>query len=312
MLVDYNGKTLRLPDFLIVGAAKSGTTSLHYYLKQHPRIFMPIKKELYFFSYVGMPEDRIPRWLIEEFKMPLTAVDYADCFNGARERQIAGEACQTYLYMPETTIGNIKRFYGERYKELKIIIILRNPVERAWSHYTMHLRNGIEPIRDFRKVVNPEVARKRLEDRWDSGFDYLGKGRYYGQVIAYIKEFPRIKVFLYEDLSNEPQKLVKNIFGFLGVDDRFIPDMKTKYNVSGESSSKVLDYLVAKNNFVKNLFKKVLPYELRRKVKFAVLDRILKKQLMPEDIKRELQREYKDDIMRLQSLLNRDLSAWLA
>ena len=138
---------------------------------------------------------------------------------------------------------------------------------------------------------------------------------YYNQVNAYMKEFPHAKVFLYEDLSNEPDKLFGETFSFLGVDERFMPDTAVKHNISGRSSSRFSDYLlyvVARRNPVKNFLKLIVSYDLRSRIKSMLLARILKRQEMPVEVKNNLREVYRADILKLQGLLGRDLSAWLA
>lgn len=313
MIVNYNGKNVKLPDFLIVGAGRSGTTSLHYYLKQHPQIFMSRRKELNFLAYGGMKETEIPFILMDD-AIPLSVEAYSGYFKDTRPDQLVGEACPTYLYLYEQTIRNIKAIYRERCKEVKIIIILRNPIDKAWSSHIMHLRDGIEPIKDFSIVIEPNVIQKRLKDGWFPGFDYIGGGMYYEQVNAYVREFPYVKVFLYEDLLNEPNKLLKETFSFLGVDDGFVSDTTLKHNISGRSSSKFSDYLlyvVAKRNPVKNLLKLIMPYDVRSRMKSKALTMMLKKQEMPDETRKKLREIYREDILKLQGLIGRNLSAWL-
>lgn len=311
MLVNYNGRDLNLPDFLIVGAAKSGTTSLHYYLKQHPDIFMPTKKELYFFSYMDTAESRIPNWIRKEKHGAFNVEDYADCFVAAKEEQVSGEASPLYLYTYRDTIKNIKTVYGEQYRNVKIIIILRNPVERAWSHFIMNKRDGSEQMDEFREASRPEIIKERLENNRDMGFDYIGLGMYNEQVGAFMAEFPQVKVLLYDEFCADALKVVKDIFNFIGVDADFSPNTETIYNMSGESSSKLLDYFVAKKNPIKDFLKFFLPYEFRSGLKFKVFQMILRKKRMPDDIKKDLIERYRDNILNLQSLLKRDLSMWL-
>src|SRR3990172_9835933 len=152
MIVDYNGKLTKLPDFFVVGAARSGTTSLHYYLKQHPEIFMPEVKEIKFFRFLNTPIELI-RMVKKKRALRLVYKfdDYIGHFEKALDTQMIGEANPGYLYVYKDTIKNIKVVYRENYKNLKIIIILRNPVDRAWSHFMFDRRSGREQIEDFRE-----------------------------------------------------------------------------------------------------------------------------------------------------------------
>jgi len=139
MKVLHNDRKVTLPDFLIVGAMRSGTTSLYVYLNNHRAIFMPSLKEPQFFSYLGEkcsphpPEIRSTPWNLE---------DYVRLFKHARPGQIIGEASTSYLYIYQRTQKNIMAIYGEQVTNLKIIGILRNPIERAWSIYTLKKQGG--------------------------------------------------------------------------------------------------------------------------------------------------------------------------
>lgn len=309
MLIQYNGKDMKLPDFLMIGAPKSGTTSLHYYLKQHPGIFMPKVKELKFFYYMDIPQHMIPERLIKEGTVSLTLEDYTGYFRDAKHGQIIGEAWPWYMYTYRNTIKNIKAIYCERYKDLKIISILRNPAERAWSHYMMNVKGGLESVKNFRDAINPQIIAQRF-DR-GIGFDYTGIGMYYEQLSAYMKEFPHVKVFLYDDLCRDALALMKEMFGFLGVDGGFIPKVETKYNVSGRIRSKAVNYLVAKPNPLKSFLKLFLSYDTRTRIKSRMLEKVAEKEDIPEGIRTELACLYKDDILKLQALIKKDLSAWL-
>ncbi len=312
MIINHNGNEAKLPDFLIVGAAKSGTTSLHYYLKQHPQVFMPKVKELCFFAYLGDPQTAIPSWLKEEWHLSFDNIyDYARHFEGASNSQIIGEASPPYLCTYKKTILNIKKVYGEKAGEIKIIMILRNPIERAWSQFVMNKRDGSEPLNEFTETIREDVVRKRLDNNWGPSFDYVGVGMYYNQVIAYLNEFPKVKIFLYEELCKDIGRVVKEIFRFLDVDESYVPDTGKKYNVSGDADSKLLDYLLAKKNPVKSILKLFLPYHLRSKIKYQIFEMILNKRPMPDEVKKTLLNIYEKDIVRLGGLIQKDISTWL-
>jgi len=308
MIINYNDNILRLPDFLIVGAAKSGTTALHYYLKQHPKIFMPKQKELWLFSFLDLDPT--------EAVMPKKAVyrldDYANHFKEAREDQILGEACPIYLYAYEDSIRNIKKVYGEDYSALKIIIILRNPAERTWSHFMMNKRDGSEYLKDITDFLktNDNLRSKNLFRRGIFAADYIGFGMYYKQVKYYMDEFDKVKIFLYEDLCKDALEVTKEIFRFIGVDYSFVPDTETKYNISGHIRFKSLNALIHRKCWLKGFLKLLLPFDIRA-IKFKVSAKNIQKQEMPIGIKRELiKRYYEDDIRKLQTLIKRDLSSW--
>jgi len=271
MIVDYNGKLTKLPYFFVVGAARSGTTSLHYYLKQHPQIFMPERKEIGFFRFLSTSSQLI-RMLetTRSLKLVYKFDDYIGHFEKALDTQMIGEANPGYLYAYKDTIKNIKVVYRENYKNLKIIIILRNPADRAWSDFMLRRRDGREPIENFKEALKPEVYNKRLED--NKGFpvglgDYIGIGMYYEQVDAYLREFQDVKIFLYDDLCRDTLKVVREIYSFLGVSEGFTPDVKKRYNTSGESKVKLLNTFVTHNYRMKDFLKSFIPFKMKELIR---------------------------------------------
>lgn len=317
MIVNYTGKKAKLPDFFVVGAARSGTTSLHYYLKQHPDIFMPEVKEIGFFLFLNTPVELI-RMVEKKRSLRLVYIfnDYIRHFEKALDTQMIGEANPGYLYTYayKDTIKNIKIVYRENYKNLKIIIILRNPADRAWSHFMLERRDRREPIEDFKEALKPEVYNKRLED--NKGFpvglcDHIGFGMYYEQVDAYMKEFQDVKIFLYDDLCKDALKVVKEIYSFLGVSAGFTPNIKKRYNISGESKVKLLNTFVTHNYMMKDFLKSFVSFKMREIITNTIFGKNTQRKEMPEDIRRELIKLYENDIIKLQKLIKRDLSSWL-
>lgn len=305
MIIEREGKRIKLPDFLIVGAAKSGTTSLYYYLKQHPQIFLPEIKEPWFFSFMDSP----PSYVSPD---PLKGViwrleDYLKLFDFSKDGQIIGEASPSYLYTYQTTIKNIKKVYGKRYKDLKIIIILRNPVDRAWSQYMHFKRDLIEPL-DFEEAIKPEVIRWRLENNWSIFYDYIGFGMYYEQINAYINNFPQVKIFLYDDLKNKTEQLLKEVFIFLNVDKDFIPsNIKKIYNQSGiirwQALSPIYKIIIDNKSLLKRSVKLILPRKIRVNLKEMIIYKIfLKKKTLPPDIREKLSDIYKEEMLKLKEM----------
>ena len=218
-----------LPNFLVIGAAKSGTTSLYHYLREHPQIYMSPVKEPEFFSYMGEKIDRRdPRlapaiFAITEWK------DYEALFKNVRNETAVGEASPGYIYSPEAP-KRIKQFLPQA----KLIAVLRNPVARAYSHFTMRLNKSsdivVEPVRDFEEVLKAEES--RIRDGWLAGWHYKRRGFYYEQLKRYFDLFDRsqIQIYLYEDLEENTLKVVRGLYQFLGVEDRFVPVLERVHN----------------------------------------------------------------------------------
>lgn len=297
-----------LPNFLIVGAAKAGTTSLYYYLKEHPEIFLPERKELRFFSdmpgnFKGPGDENVNRTIIKSIK------EYKKFYENVRNEKAIGDISPEYLYYFNKSIKNIKNILGDP----KIIIILRNPIDRAFSHYLYFVRDGRE-IFSFEEALKSEEMRKKLN--WEWSWFYKDVGFYYKQVKAYMENFSNIKVYLYDDLKKDTLGLVQDIYRFLEVDDFFVPkSVTTKFNVSGIPKNKIFHSFLTKPNILKGAIKpfiKVLiSKDTRRKLQNWLLQKNLEKPQMKPETREYLKKIYRKDILRLQDLIKRDLSHWL-
>lgn len=233
-----------LPNFLIVGAAKAGTTSLFHYLRQHPDVFMPQTKEANFFLGAG---DRVVREVDPDGQSRSVSKinslsDYQALFTGAITAKARGEASPKYLYYPGT---------AQRIKSVipntKIIVILRHPVDRAYSDFLHQIRDGQEVVTDFATALREEP--RRIEKGWNSKYHYRSRGFYFEQLSRYYATFDpaNIHVYLYEDLQKDPANLMRRIFCLLDVDPTFVPDMEIKHNISGVPKNQVLHRI---GNFV--------------------------------------------------------------
>lgn len=303
MQVKISGKEVKLPDFLIVGAAKSGTTSLYNYLKQHPQIFLPENKEPWFFFF---PE--LIKKDGEIFSRDLNIVtdfkDYLDLFKDASNLQVLGEASTCYLYFCKETIENIKKYHPS-WEELKIIVILRNPIERAFSHYLNDVSSNLFDM-TFEKVIE-KYKLKQLS----KFYNYIDYGFYYNQIKSYKESFGQIKILLFDDLREKVTVIIQDLFNFLDVDTSFIPDTSLEYNVSMGSKNKLLGYLIYKPNILKSTAKTIMKEESRTKIKNKIFKKFTNRPQL-ENSSREFLREiYKEDILKLQDLINKDLTLWL-
>ena len=163
MLVEVSGKKVKLPDFFIVGAARSGTTSLYVCLKQHPDVFMPNIKEPGFFVFKDIKYVKYFNKKRELKKYFISSIEeYSKLFEKANDFVI-GEASPIYLYKSELAIKNMVDIYKEKSSKIKIIMILRNRIERAWSHYLYLKQKGYEYL-DCKNASDEEVIKKWLEN----------------------------------------------------------------------------------------------------------------------------------------------------
>ncbi len=304
----------RLPNFLLIGAGKSGTTSIHNYLDQHPEIYMSPVKEPNYFALMGQQkttgydEDDPDGY----FHYPWAVTnwdDYQKLFDGVTNEKAIGEASTMYQYMP---------LVPERVKEtlpgVKLIAIFRNPAERLYSRF-MHLaRENREPTPDFKDcLVKGNI--------WWKKNDLVQEGFYYSHMKRYFDLFEKenIKIFLYEDLIKDAPNLIKNMYNFLDVDESFEPNTSVQFNASGKIKNKFVDVLIGQNSILKKGVQKLSPGAVS-KAKDSLwmqktLNKMRKKNLskppMDISIKQELlKRVYGQEIEQFEQLIRRDLSAW--
>lgn len=295
-----------MPTFLVIGAARSGTTALFAYLAQHPDVFMSPVKEPNFFAFEGVPLDFQGPGADFVNNSVACLADYEALFAGATSEKARGEASPLYLYAEQAPA----RIY-EHVPEAKLIAVLRNPIEQAFSHYLYAKRNVIEPLDDFTSALAAEP--ERLEAHWQPMFQYSRFPRYHEQLSRYYALFPadQIKVYLYEDFNESPLRVIEEIFAFIGVDEKLVPDLGYKPNAGGVPKNRLLQDLMMKPYGPTKLLGSLLPQKLRQRIKDAVSDRNLERPEFPHAARARLLADLGDDIMRLQELLDRDLSAWL-
>lgn len=295
---------MTMPNFLIIGAAKSGTTALYEYLKAHPQIYTsPIKEPKFFglegekLNFQGPDDEKANRTIITETKA------YQSLFQGVSNETAIGEASPWYLYIQKAPIQIYKYV-----PQVKLIAILRNPVDRAYSNFLHQCQFGAEPLTDFAQALREEET--RMHSNWRPFWHYKQLGFYYIQLQRYFELFDRsqIRVYLYEELCDRPIDLLQDIFRFLGVDDKFIPDVSKKYNVTFIPKNHKLPAAHSKpniNSFIQRLIPTNLSQHRNNFKKLSV------KPQMPPKIRRQLIEEYREDILQLQQLIQRDLSQWL-
>ncbi len=299
-----------MPNFLIIGAAKSGTTALYYYLKQHPQIYMSPIKEPHFFAFEGEKLNFRGPWdTQEQFNLvSITNLEtYRLQFQGVSNQVAIGEASALNLYIPKAP-ERIQHYIPDA----KLIAILRNPVERAYSAFTFLNREGREPLTDFAQAL--EAEENRIGHNWVPLYYYQQLGFYYAQLKRYLDIFgqDQVKVYLYEDLNTSSATMLRDIFRFLSVDDSFVPDMDLRHNVSGIPKNKALNTFLRTRYPLKSILKPLFSERLRRRLVVTLQNLNLEKppSLSPK-LRRKLVEVYREDTLKLQDLIQRDLSQWL-
>jgi len=217
------------PTFIIVGAQKCGTTSLWGYLNQHPEIQMCATKELhYFLRELNNPQYPYPNhaWYNSQFP--------SGC--------VTGEATPSYCFWP----GVIERIYDYN-PHIKLIMLLRNPVQRALSHYWMEFQRGKENLPILQAMI-AETRRIAFQDKDQLYYhSYISRGQYAEQLDTIYAHFPpdNVHVILLEDLQKQPDNVMKKVCEFIGVDSTFRFDVSTIYRKGTYplSDNNVIEYL---------------------------------------------------------------------
>jgi hypothetical protein len=292
-----------LPNFFIVGAAKSGTTALYRYLRQHPDVYLPDVKEPRFFSYD--PADRTryagPRAheLIDSVVKDQDA--YEALYAAVNGESAIGDVSPAYLASP-IAAGRIRAAVPHA----RIVAVLRDPVERAYSHFLDNVQSGWEEETDFERVLDLREQRRR--ERWWRKWDYVDNGFYAAQLERYFEAFERerIRIYLYEELRADAPGLIADLLGFLGVDPSAELDTSQRHNVSGVPRSRGVQSLLSAPAPVRRALKPLVPTGVRSRIRRGNIHR----PEMPALARTRLREIYRQDVERLEALIGRDLSAW--
>lgn len=288
------------PDFLIVGAAKSGTTTLHQLLKEHSDIYMPERKELNFWYTHGRDD-----WaILKRFPdLPKSLEDYLTYFD--TDKKIKGEASPGYLAYHTETIQNIKALHPN-YQALKIIIILREPIAKIWSHFKMVERAKMDP--DGYNLWNSLKNEEKRKDNKKYLLDTLPlfSTDYLTQVKAFKANFEQVQVLLFDDLVTSPQEVLNEITTFLEVSPLVLEPTSSnnKYNAAPPKAFP--------NNIVLESLRKIgLNKLFSSGLKEKIVKRWTREKPMDKRTKKLLINRYKEDVKELQDLIDQDLSSWL-
>lgn len=287
-------------DFIGIGASRSGTSWIAKVLGEHPDVFIPQKKELQFFN---------KDW---EFRRGLSY--YGTHFADAKPGQLIGEFTPGYL-VSESAAARIKKYFPDA----KLILCLRDPVERAYSQYFYHRAKGKEMAETFEAALQ---GRHREH--------YLNKGMYAKHLMTYLELFPReqILVLFYSELKRDPRLLVQRLYRFLGVDDAYQPSsLFSDVNTSlADGSLTYVKSLGRLNHFLKERAAsrgwRQLITMLRRLGLGRPFRHLIKKNrsrrgskreqkpVMNPETRKNLYGVFREDILALEKLLGRDIPEW--
>lgn len=313
MEIINNNLKVSVPDALIVGAAKAGTTSLFNYLSDHPQIFKPRIKEPWFFSFRGkQPQFIIPNsGRVNSKEIISDDQQYFALFKNSGDKYLI-EGSTSYLYTAKKTINNIKEIYGDEYYKLKIVIVLRNPIQRAWSHYMMHIRDNKTKL-SFKDSIKSKVINKRLTNGGTIGYDYIGFGMYYHQVKLFMQTFSNLQILMYDDFAKNPLNTLNTLTDFLGL-DRHIFSISDRHNISGSPKNKIYNFisnLVNRESFLKSFVKYFFSESIVFRFTQFLKTVLYKKVNLMEDDKKKLIKIYHEEIISLEEMIDVDLQHWL-
>jgi hypothetical protein len=308
-LSDKIETTATLPNFLLVGAAKCGTSSLYHYLQQHPDIFMSPVKEPRFFSNRAANPGSGPGDVANSQKSVGSFNEYVKLFQKSKGKKAVGEASVDTMFHFERTIPAIQHYLHDP----RIVIILRNPVDRAYSAYNYHVRDGRENLSFADALIMEE---KRKEDGYMCMWQYQKGGLYAERVRDFQKNFTNVQVLLYDDLKKNVLTLLRCLYAFLDVQPDFVPDTSHRYNVSGIPRWSFINALFIKPKRLHKVASSVGGallganrwIHLRDRIRSTIL---LKPPPMDPEIAEQLRQYYCDDILTLQDSIGRDLSSWI-
>lgn len=291
-------------DFMIVGIARCGTTSLYHYLRQHPDIGLPNKKEPKYFSskfkqfpHQGPGDPQVDEEIIKSKN------EYARIFESIRDHRIIGEASSDYFYFHKKVIPELKLNYGSN---LKIIICIRNPSERAYSAYSNLVRDSRETL-SFKEGLLEES--NRIKNNYDWMWHYKSGSLYSSGIENFQKNFQNVLVILNEDLKNNPEFTIRKVFKFLDVSNNFIPDMKIQYSPSGQPRNILIKLITSRTNNLSKLRKLVIDIIPRERLEI-ISKRFFNKSDIDERIALELRQFFRNDIEKTEKLIQRDLTSW--
>ncbi|MCC6385037.1 MAG: sulfotransferase [Bacteroidia bacterium] len=310
------------PNFLVIGAAKCGTTSLYHYLKTHPEVYMSPIKEPNFFSTDINPDNFSQQYKDIERRKRLNLTEYVSgdmkreiwgyfvkkrehytaLFKNVKGERAIGEISNSYLFSKEAA-SNISRTLPN----VKLIAILRNPVTRMYSHYMANLRDG-KTYKSFREEVEFDFNQKCKG--WYINHAYVEMGLYYDQVKRFLTTFPshQIRIYLHDDFQQNPSMVLTDICRFLGIDESFGFNTSERYNEARVPKNKKFLYWLSSTGIKKNTFR-ILPERIKPGIKKFFFKAEI--ELKIEESDRQFAYQfYESEIPQLEKLIGRDLTHW--
>lgn len=280
--------------FICAGAQKSGTTTLFNLLRQNPSIYIPAQKEIYFFD-----NDRY-------YKKGQTY--YQSYYKDRKDNQIAGDITADYMLFPKCA-KRIKETCGDN---VKLLFVLRNPVDRAYSNYQMNKKMTIENL-SFEKAIDKEKKRTSSNYIKQIHYSYKNRGFYYDQLVPYYELFSKsnIKIIIFEEMILELPKTIYEIEIFLGVDHFLSYNYEVEENRGFLPKKRWIAYI--KRHFIKpinKIYNRYIPEKIRMKIHAITDVGQLPIQTIEPSLYERLYEEYNESITKLEGLINRKIKLW--
>lgn len=291
-------KNKKRPNFIIAGFPKCGSTALHYYLDDHPEVFMPKQKELHFFTNHILAKLKNGPGDKEAKLNQISNLDnYDKCFENAKDSQVIGEASPSYINYPSV--------FSEINKELnkpKVIIMLRDPIKRAYSNYLHLVREHRESLSFYDSLMKEN---ERINNGYSDFWYYKFNSSYFDKILAAKKSFDDVLIITQEELRNDTKGTIKKVFSFIGVDNNYTPNnIHQKYNHGGVFEDNFITRFFFKQTKFKSTIKKIVPIPVQLK---NVLNNTVSKYRQPTpeidvETMNYLVTYFKKDVKKLKSL----------
>lgn len=290
---------MTLPNFLVIGIAKGGTTTLFHWMRQHPEVSLPYQKEIHFF-------DNDSTW---ECGSDYYEAQFKDC-----KKTIAiGDISPGYFERAETVIPRVLSFFSDN--PPKIVLLLRDPVDRAYSYWHFRVCYYREE-RSFEDVFSDFSGRARLDLR-PKGFDYFTDGFYATKLCEWQKTFGKenVKVLLTEDLASRPDESLTSLFAFLGVDTGVKIDTGHLKNVASQPRIRfIMNLLSDPPMMIRKVGRVLLSGALKRDLKQTLYElnaKPVRKTPLERSVEQKLREFYRGDVIRTADLIGRNLDHWI-
>lgn len=291
------------PHFLVIGAGRAGTTSLHHYLAQHPQLFLPRTKAPSYWYAVGVERARqstLPATFVRD------AAAYEALFASAPPGHLRGEVSPVYLASTDVAARVATALPATR-----VVAILRNPVDRVYARWVARRRDGLEPIDHFESLIDAECRLPLV--RTDAHATYLAGGMVSHVLRTWYEAFPAEQrlVLWFDDFARDSAQSLRDVCRFLGVDEAATVDTSQSHNRSGgRIRNPVVRAAWSASLPLRRALRPIVPRTLRDRA-FQLATRDVDRLPLAPETRDRLTELYREEILSLAALTGRDLSSWL-